>query len=273
VRELAGKISALAGIIPYLAAFNRSLHKVGHEEGGAGMAFTRQINHDLKWAHSVLQRDSGLDICRVYRLRRAAGAGVVLQTDASLEGVGAVLFIDGHPTAYLSEAIADDGPFAQSVQRWLQIPDGEGVEPAMVPSLEFLTVLLGLRTWTHLVRHAVEDRVQVAVRTDSAAAMGAALTWRSPSKKLNEVAKEMAADAAAGLFVLDLVEHVPGLANVWADMLSHLSVPEELLLAQAEKASTPVLDEAFWLTRAQPPSPARCYLTPGPHGVPPDRVQ
>ena len=41
VRVLAGKISALAGIIPYLAAFNRSLHKVGHEDGGAGMAFTK----------------------------------------------------------------------------------------------------------------------------------------------------------------------------------------------------------------------------------------
>ena len=103
--------------------------------------------------------------------------------------------------------------------------------------------------------------------------MDAALTWRSPSKKLNEVAKEMAADAAAGLFVLDLVEHVPGLANVWADQLSHLSVPQELLLAQAEQASPPEVDEAFWLTRMQPPGPARCLLTPGPRGNNADRVQ
>ena len=57
-------------------------------------------------------------------------------------------------------------------------------------------------------------------KASSAAAMGAALTWRSKSAALNEVAKELCADAAAGLFVFDLVEHVPGLANVTAEKLS-----------------------------------------------------
>ena len=95
--------------------------------------------------------------------------------------------------------------------------------------------------------------MQVAVRTDSAAAMGAALTWRSPSPRLNEVAKELAADAAAGLWMLDVVEHVPGLANVWADRLSHLSVPEELLIAKAAQEWPPTLQEEFWLTRRKPP--------------------
>ena len=106
----------------------------------------------------------------------------------------------------------------------------------------------GERIWP-----AHEARVQVAVRTDSAAAMGAALTWRSPSPRLNEVAKELAADAAAGLWMLDVVEHVSGLANVWPDRLSHLSVPEELSIAKATRAWPPKLDEAFWLTRRKPP--------------------
>ena len=130
----------------------------------------------------------------------------------------------------------------------------------MVPALEFLAVLLGVRAWTQRIRPTREARVQVAVRTDSAAAMGAALTWRSPSAKLNEVAKELAADAAAGLWMLDVVEHVPGLANVWADRLSHLRVPEELEMARAEITTLPSVNDDFWLTKKDPPSPERVVL-------------
>ena len=73
----------------------------------------------------------------------------------------------------------------------------------MIPALEFLAVLLAARTWAAAIRDALNEHVQVAVRTDSAAAMGAALTCRSPAPLLNDVAKELAADAAAGLFVVD----------------------------------------------------------------------
>ena len=79
-------------------------------------------------------------------------------------------------------------------------------EPRHVAAREFLTILLAVRAWGDLIRPAVEARVQVAVRTDSAAAMGAALTWRSKSAALNEVAKELCADAAAGLFVSMRIE-------------------------------------------------------------------
>ena len=53
--------------------------------------------------------------------------------------------------------------------------------------------------------------------------------------------------------MLDVVEHVPGLANVWADQLSHLSVPEELEMAKATRELPPVVNEEFWLTRREPP--------------------
>ena len=123
----------------------------------------------------------------------------------------------------------------------------------MVPALEFLTVLLAARTWAAEIRHALNERVQVAVRTDSAAAMGAALTYRSPAPRLNQVAKELCADAAAGLFTVDLVEHVPGIANVWADELSHLRVPEELAASGASRSRAPIPKGAFWTARAPPP--------------------
>ena len=128
--------------------------------------------------------------------------------------MGGVLFLQGHPVAFFAAAIGDESDFALSVRRWLRPPTGvtpDGVtlkpkqepalragalEPGMVPALEFLAVLLAVRAWSSRIRPAREARVQVAVRTDSAAAMGAALTWRSPSAKLNEVAKELAAACA-----------------------------------------------------------------------------
>ena len=75
LRELAGKLSSLAGIVPYLAAFTRSCHKVAAEHEGEGLACTKQVAHDLRWAHSVLARERGADITRVYRLRSARAQG------------------------------------------------------------------------------------------------------------------------------------------------------------------------------------------------------
>ena len=107
--------------------------------------------------------------------------------------------------------------------------------------------------WAAYISQALYEHVQVAVRTESAAALGAALTWRSPAALLNDVAKEFSADAAAGLFVLDVVEHVRGLANNWADALSHLHVPEELGASGASRSQAPVPRGAFWTARALPP--------------------
>ena len=72
----------------------------------------------------------------------------------------------------------------------------------------------------------------------------------------------VAAEAAAGLWMLDVVEHVPGLAIVWADRLSHLGVPEELVMACAEETDLPCVDDDFWLTRKETPTPERAVLTP-----------
>ena len=60
--------------------------------------------------------------------------------------------------------------------------------------------------------------------------------------------------------MLDVVEHVPGLANVWADRLSHLRVPEELEMARAEMTTLSSVHDDFWLTKKDPPSPERVVL-------------
>ena len=44
-----------------------------------------------------------------------------------------------------------------------------------------------------------------------------------------------------------------GIANVWADELSHLRVPEELAASGASRSRAPIPKGAFWTARAPPP--------------------
>jgi hypothetical protein len=70
---------------------------------------------------------------------------------------------------------------------------------------------------------------------------------------MNEVAKELCADGAAGMFTFDIIDHVPGLQNCWADTLSHLRVPDEL--TKLTPASPPEVDAALWTAKSVPPVP------------------
>ena len=55
--------------------------------------------------------------------------------------------------------------------------------------------------------------------------------------------------------LIDFVEHLPGLANILADTLSHLRVPKEL--RGLTRTKLPKLSESFWVTRAAPPAVER----------------
>ena len=172
---------------------------------------------------------------------------VQLQVDASTEGLGAVLILGGQAASYFTVAIT------AGMRQWLEVPETARVESRFVAALEFLTILLAVRTWRQRVRDTLPGRVQVAVRTDSAAAMGAALKFSSSAPRMNEVAKELCADGAAGMFTFDIIDHVPGLQNCWADTLSHLRVPDEL--TKLTPASPPEVDAALWTAKSVPPVP------------------
>ena len=53
------------------------------------------------------------------------------------------------------------------------------------------------------------------------------------------------------MYLIDFVEHLPGLANMMADALSHLKVPREL--RGLKRQAVPKLSEKFWRTRRPPP--------------------
>ena len=71
-----------------------------------------------------------------------------------------------------------------------------------------------------------DQRVVVALLTDSMAAIGACSKERSSTPAINMIVREMALDQAEGLYDFDSVEHIAGTVNTLADALSRLAEPE-----------------------------------------------
>ena len=102
--------------------------------------------------------------------------------------------------------------------------------------------------------------VHLAVKSDSKAALGAAIALSSPSEALNAVGREIAFDAAVGDYQAHVFEHVPGIANKVPDWLSRVRRPPEqgklgprpLVLDEAESLSAPTRNAAWWRTRIPP---------------------
>ena len=98
------------------------------------------------------------------------------------------------------------------------------------------------------------------MKSDSKAALGAAISLASPSEPLNAIGREMAFDSAQGAYFVALFEHVPGVANKVPDWLSRVrrppaagsQGPRPVQLDGAESLSVPVRDASWWRTRAPP---------------------
>jgi len=124
-----------------------------------------------------------------------------------------VLYLDGRPTRYYRDKVTDDDVRRFGIERG---------SPKSQALLETMAVLIGVRAWRGFLGR---QRWTVTVRSDSQAALGAALRLRSPDPRMNAVVRELALDLAEGLYQTDFWEHLPGDDNVLADMLSRWEQP------------------------------------------------
>ena len=117
-----------------------------------------------------------------------------------------------------------------------------------------MALLIAIRLWLPQVRGQLWT---VTVRSDSTAALGAAVRLRSRDPRMNTVVRELALDLAEGRYELEFVEHVSGISNDIADFLSRLlqpgadtSWPEELSAAVREHPAE--RGEQWWETAQEP---------------------
>ena len=123
-------------------------------------------------------------------------------------------------------------------------------------------MLVALRVFATMAGWAAtgSGAVHLAVKSDSKAALGAAIAVSSPSESLNAVGREIAFDAAVGDYQVMVFEHVPGVANKVPDWLSRIrrpashgtNGPRPASLEGAEAVEIPRRDADWWRTRVAP---------------------
>ena len=87
---------------------------------------------------------------------------------------------------------------------------------------EALGVLLALRLWLPPWK---TKRVNSSVNVDSVSALTILLKCKSAGEAPSVVAREVALDMASSIYIPNVMQHVPGVANVMADALSRWHDP------------------------------------------------
>ena len=128
-------------------------------------------------------------------------------------GIGAVLIIDGWPSEYFHDAIT---PLDAEI---LHIIIGES---SAQQAAEALGVLVALRLWAPLWKG---KRINLSVKMDSVSALTILLKCKSAGEAPSVVAREVALDMASSIYIPNVMQHVPGVANVMADALSRWHDP------------------------------------------------
>ena len=259
LRRIAGRAAWAMGLVPTLRSFLDALwtvaaelqqksrddepHKKLRKKGvrGEPAVETSRVLVSLAWLRAFLQRAVGVgELGRTVDTRIwMQGPTLRITCDASPWGLGAVLEVAGSPAAYLED------PLTAMDEDKLNIQIGSCKGQAV---LEMLALLVAMRAWLPMWASA---RCEVTVRSDSQAALGAALKLASPSPVINKIARETGLDVASSKYGVDFFKHVPGKCNEWADALSRLHQPGGKAVLPAallgcERTPAPQRNKEWW---------------------------
>jgi hypothetical protein len=190
---------------------------------------------------SAFLKDKGHRIVRRYDLApyMKTCMQVTIDLDASPWGLG----------GYLSENGVIQSWFASSLS--VEERDTLGIalgDCAAQQTVEALAALVALRAW-----HPRWAMLQptVRVRSDSVSALTIVMKLKTKGRGPSIVAREMALDMAESCYYPHVVEHVPGVDNTVADMLSRKYMPGgnylvPMCLAGVEELLLPMRDRSYY---------------------------
>ena len=218
LRTFTGKCQSVASLLFTWRPFIHMLYAAIYSAIGdapTNCRWTRQIWIPLAWIQAFLAGSSGT-IERFFTLDAylRTGYSVVVTTDASPWGLGAVLEFDGKIVAFFSSPINEVDRCILSLDT---VPSSSDQQV-----LEALALLVALREWAS---EWTNRRVQLSVRSDNVAALTLVCKMQPHSDRMGLIARELALDIAASSLAPDEALHIPGLANTAADVLSRLHQP------------------------------------------------
>ena len=122
-----------------------------------------------------------------------------------------------------------------------------------------MSLFIAIRLWSNLWRSRF---IQLHLRSDNIGALTVFSAVKSAPGGMNRVAVEYALSAAEGAYKPQVVEHLPGVANTIADMLSRRLDPEysaswkvPSFLFCATRVTTGPRTRAWWRSLAVPGAP------------------
>ena len=254
VRSIAGKAMNIASLIyfwrPFLACFwaALTLETSMHVQN---CIWVKQIAPALYWLRAFLKREQGV-IERTFTLDAHYNRLLCLEitTDASPWGIGGWVALNHQPLAWFSGKVTPADSTA--LQREL------GIHLAQ-QAFEALAIFVAIRQWKTLWR---ARRVSLRVRSDNVGALTVISALKGRGAALTLVARELAFEFSDCEYSPDMIEHLPGVANTVADVLSRRFDPSKAqnwqvphFLLSVPEVALPERTVGWWKTLT-PPTPS-----------------
>jgi hypothetical protein len=239
LQRLTGLLAFFGGIVSFLRPFVRiiwaamSAAERSCREGAVCTVEVRRFRHGLQWLRRFFSnfRDKlsqRFELAAVVRDSRAE-----IAFDASLEGAGAILVVDGILKGWWADTWTSD-----DYSRF-QLKSGDSGNMSL---LEAITLLVVCRLWGHKCGSAT-----VRVKGDNLSSLRLAIKLSSPKRGLNRVAMELAMDLAMQRYDLRLLEHIYGISNTLPDALSrHSEYTVPSVCDPSLRCFSVVRDTHFW---------------------------
>ena len=243
-----GKLNHMAGIIDILRPFLADLYGVIHDSGVSmaprNCVWTKQWKHVATWMQAFLDGEAN-SLYREYRVTSYFGTGMSMEivTDASPWGLGGYLVVAGNLLTYFTSPLTEDDA------EMLAITLGESSAQQVA---EALAVLVALKIWAPIWKRQL---TQLRMKSDSISTLSLLRKMRVGHRSigLNLIARELALLFGSCCYKPRWLEHIPGVSNIYADILSRLQqtgntkqLPKAFL--QCPRTTVPRRDANYYRT-------------------------
>eukprot|EP00439_Symbiodinium_sp_Y106_P060007 s2027_g8.t2 len=247
LQKYVGKANYVAGVVdtwrPFITDLWAVIHSSADSRAPPNCVWTKQWRHVTDWFLAFFRGESG-SLVRDFKVSSyfQKSVRVRIVTDASPWGIGGFLILGNEPVYYFASPLD---------QRDSSLAEAELGSPRGQQVWEALAILVALRVWR---KYWSRTAVELYVSSDSVAALTLLLKLRAKPRAvgLGIVAREIALDFSRSSYRPSWYEHIPGVANTVADILSRRYQPDKQfalpgLLRHAREVTAPIRDDSFFL--------------------------